>query len=63
MIKTRKLTAEIIIKDDHGREIARTRADESAQMIDGKNGVIKHEFLFHFFVDEIRNTKGATNEL
>lgn len=59
MIKTRILIAEIIIKDDHGREIARTITDESAQMIDGKNGVIKHEFLLHFFVDEIRNTKGG----
>ena len=58
-IKTRKLSAEIIIKDDHGRELCRTSADESAQMIDGKNGIIKHEFLLHFSVDETRNNKGG----
>lgn len=58
MIQTKKLTAEIIIKDDHGRELCRTQADESAQMIDGKNGIIKHEFLLHFSVDETRNKGG-----
>ena len=59
MIKSRKLTADIIIKDENGRELCRTQADESAQMIDGKNGIIKHEFLLHFSVDETKNGKGG----
>lgn len=54
MIKTNTLTAEIIIRDKSGRELCRTQADESAQMIDGKNGIIKHEFLLHFSVEETR---------
>ena len=63
MIKSRKLIADIIIKDENGRELCRTWADESAQMIDGENGIIKHEFLLHFSVDEIRNDKGGKHEL
>lgn len=53
-----KLTATVIIKDGSGREIGRTYADESAQFTDARTGTIKHDFLFHFSVEE---SKGASN--
>lgn len=48
------LTAEIIIRDQHGRKVAETSAAECAQHTDEKTGKIRHEFLLHFTVDESR---------
>lgn len=48
------LTAEIIIRDQHGRKVAETSATECAQHTDEKTGKIRHEFLLHFTVDESR---------
>lgn len=45
------LTARTIITDDCGRVVGETVSNEYTTIIDS-NGIVKHEFLLHFIVNE-----------